>query len=64
MDKITLATFGDRDQLKADLEKMKRQVPELMEYFAVRAKLTKAHFDGLVEAGFTPEQALELCKQG
>lgn len=64
MDKLTIASFGDRDQLKADLEKLKRQMPELIEYAAIRAGLMKASFDGLVGAGFTPEQALELCKQG
>lgn len=33
-----------------------------MELFAIIAAETKAKYDALINAGFTSEQALELCK--
>ena len=41
-----------------------RNMVTIMELHKVRAKLYKHKYDELVAAGFTPEQAIELCKQG
>lgn len=41
-----------------------RNMVTIMELHKVRAKLYKHKFDELVAAGFTPAQAIELCKQG
>ena len=41
---------------------MKRQLPEMMELSVLLAKLRMASFKAHCDAGFSAEQALELCK--
>ena len=43
--------------------KMRLTMGVHIEYLILSAKLHKAKYDALVENGFTPEQALELCKK-
>lgn len=61
-DKIKLLNTNNKNEMRAELEKMKRDLPEFIEYTSVLAKIRKASFDALVEQGFTEPQALELCK--
>jgi hypothetical protein len=42
--------------------RMRLMMEPQIEYLKLKAKLQKAKYDALIENGFTPEQALELCK--
>jgi hypothetical protein len=59
---MNIIEFPNNDELKAALETLKRDLPTFLEYQAVIAKIKRAQYDALIEAGFSPEQALELCK--
>lgn len=61
-DKISVINFEDKDEMKAGLEQMKRSLPTWVEYMDVIAKIRKASYDAHIKQGFTPGQALELCK--
>ncbi len=54
--------LSGKNVLKGEVERMKRELPELIAYPQTRAQLTKAYHDALVQQGFSAEQALELCK--
>ena len=52
-----------------ELEKMRQSLATFREFAGilreevkVRAGITKAKYDALVAEGFTPQQAIELCK--
>ena len=60
-DKITLLTTPDKDDLKAAVAAMQRELPAFIENAKIIAKIRKASYDALIGEGFTPEQALELC---
>ena len=54
---------------KPDLEKMRESVSRFREFSdiikednKIRAGIIKAKYDALISEGFTPAQALELCK--
>lgn len=38
-------------------------IEQAIKEFNLIARLTKAKYDALVAEGFTPEQAIELCKR-
>ncbi len=48
---------------KAMTEEFRRDLPDLMERASLVAKMRRAYFIAYVEAGFTEEQALQLCRQ-
>ncbi len=57
------------DKQERDRAKLAQQVAELTEFFPMRcdlerfnARVTRVKYVALVAEGFTPEQALELCK--
>lgn len=60
-DNITLLT-GPIDKQRAQLEELKRNIPIQIETLKIIAQLTRARYEALIESGFTPEQALFLCK--
>lgn len=54
--------IGDKDEMRAALEQMKRSLPVYKEHAGILAKIRKASYDAHIAEGFTPAQALELCK--
>lgn len=61
-DRPTLLPNAERDKARAALEQLKRNLPFLLEHAAIMAGIRRAAFLAYVAEGFTPEQALELCK--
>lgn len=62
-DKIKLITGGASPDLIAELiRKAWEQMPRHAELQRVKAHAQKVQYDALIEAGFTPAQALELVK--
>ena len=51
------------DQAKAALENLKRELPDLIASNREIAKLLRAKYLALVEAGFSHKDALELSKK-
>lgn len=47
---------------KATLDQIKRTMPELLELIVIAAEIRKVKYDAHIKQGFTPEQALILCK--
>lgn len=52
-----------KDKLKGVAEQLKRDMPSLVTAYAELAKTRKAFYDAHIEAGFTPNQAMELTKE-
>lgn len=52
----------ERVNLAQSIKTIRDEMPLQIELQQVLAKLAKAKFDALVREGFTPEQALSLCK--
>lgn len=42
--------------------RMRLMMEPQIEYLRLRARLQKEKYDALIENGFTPNQAIELCK--
>jgi hypothetical protein len=57
-----VVTLDVRNQMKGDIEKFRRAVPELILHAQTMARVRRASYLALVEEGFTESQALELCK--
>ena len=49
-------------EMKESLSRFRELADLIKEDNAIRAGITKAKYDALVQEGFTPQQALELCK--
>lgn len=59
----------NEDKQERERAKLAQQIAELSEFLPMRcdlerfnAKVTRVRFVALIAEGFTPEQALELCK--
>jgi hypothetical protein len=44
------------------LRNLQQQMPLMLECVEQQAQMTKAKYDALIRAGFSKEEALELCK--
>lgn len=51
------------DELRRAVETHRRNLPFLIEYQQLQAKVTRKKFEALVDEGFTDKQAIELCKE-
>lgn len=51
-----------KNPLAGAADKMARDMPALNSAFAAIAKARKAYYDAHIDAGFTPDQALELVR--
>ena len=60
-DKLEILSFDTPDEFRAAIEKFKREMPNLLIMAPMVAEIRKANYDAAIGAGFTPEQALELC---
>lgn len=52
----------ERDNLIAAISNMSRNMPHMIEYERIQAKLKRERYLALIENGFNEIQALELCK--
>ena len=51
-----------QNPLAGAADKMERDMPTLSSAFAAIAKARKAYYDAHIDAGFTPDQAMELVR--
>lgn len=58
---ITLLASKKPDEQRAAIERLKREMGNMIEAAAVIAKIRRISFEAYVKEGFTPEQALALC---
>lgn len=49
--------------MQADIYRMKRLVPYMLEMATVMAEIRRAHYDAYIAKGFKPEEALQLCQK-
>jgi len=50
------------DAMAEIISYLERTMPDQIKMYATVAKLTKIKYDAMIKEGFTPTQALELCK--
>lgn len=53
---------GPGTDIATHLKNLRAMKSEIHEFNQLMAAITKKKYDALVDQGFTPEQALELCK--
>jgi len=51
-----------KDKTKGALEAFRRDMDSHIQAIKLVAQLRKAKYDAHIKEGFTPEQALEICK--
>jgi len=51
------------DEIRAAVESLKRNAEAFIEMGVVMARIRRAHFSAYIAEGFTPAEALELCKK-
>lgn len=62
MSDLKVLNIGDKDEMIASLEKLKRNLPNIIEAMQLSAKIRRSAYLAFVAEGFTEEQALELVK--
>jgi len=53
---------GKPDKFKEGLRYLKETLSDQLEYYQITAKLHRSKYEALIAEGFTPTEALELCK--
>lgn len=61
MNVTSIAGGAAPDKARDELRKLKASLETIMEQQALLAQITRSKYNALVEQGFTPAQALELC---
>lgn len=59
---VHLANSGKPDKLAAAVAELRGLLPGQIEYQRIMAKLQREAYQAYITEGFSPEQALELCK--
>lgn len=59
---VTSVPNVEHDKLKAELAMFIRNIPVIIEFEKYTAKVRRAKYEFYLGEGFSPEQALELCK--
>ncbi len=52
---------GDKDESRKALAEFTRNLPTIIEYYQINAKIAKAAYDANIAEDFTPEQAIFLA---
>lgn len=60
-DNLTVLT-GTPDKQRAQIEEYKRNLPVILEFWAIDAEIKRTKYLALLRQGFNEAQALELCK--
>jgi hypothetical protein len=60
-DKVTQFP-GKENELEKLNKTLRRELPHITEYWSLMAEIRMTSYRAHLEAGFTPEQALVLCK--
>lgn len=60
-DNITLLP-GSPDEMRGQLETLRRNLPTILEFHVIDARIKRAKYDAYMAEGFDEKQALELCK--
>ena len=61
MAEITAIPAIEQDKMQANLEQFRRNLKAIIEFNGMQARVRRASFLALIEQGFTPDQALQLC---
>lgn len=59
---VSLLGDGQHDPLADALRMLRKSVDLFIEHAELTAKIRRAKYLALIDAGFTKEEALELCK--
>lgn len=63
MSNLTKITGGGiPDKQQDEIRRLKANLDNILESQAILAQITRSKYDALIAQGFTPAQALELCK--
>lgn len=62
-DKTIVSVDFTPNEAKAALEALKRAAPDLIKTQRELAKLVRSKYLSLIESGFSPNDAIELCKK-
>ena len=53
----------ENNKFLKDLEKFEEDLPNIFKYIELLVKLHRKKYDEAIKEGFSPAQALELCKK-
>lgn len=61
---IEIKIGSETPNLGNALQQMKNNLPDLLEYVVLVARIKKGAYAAYIKEGFTEKEALELCKAG